>query len=211
MLRAARQEPRRRHRGGRSGRLRRAARRAAMPPASTSIDTRSRLAAKAFAHTAAYDTLVADYLTQQQQLPVERFPPRLPLVLDAHRRAALRREPAPARRVLPQLPGARRHSIASARFAAGQGTVVQQHRRCRHRARMRAPVRRAGLRDRQARQSLRRRDGRAACATPTNCAYRTDPDLRLRRHHRLQPRARCRHRARDPRAAVRRSASWRRR
>jgi phosphoribosylaminoimidazolecarboxamide formyltransferase/IMP cyclohydrolase len=48
----------------------------------TSIDTRSRLAAKAFAHTAAYDTTVANYLMQQEQLPVERFPPRLPLVFD---------------------------------------------------------------------------------------------------------------------------------
>jgi phosphoribosylaminoimidazolecarboxamide formyltransferase/IMP cyclohydrolase len=48
----------------------------------TSIDTRSRLAAKAFAHTAGYDTTVANYLMQQEQLPVERFPPRLPLVFD---------------------------------------------------------------------------------------------------------------------------------
>jgi phosphoribosylaminoimidazolecarboxamide formyltransferase / IMP cyclohydrolase len=48
----------------------------------TSIDTRSRLAAKAFAHTAAYDTTVANYLMQQEQLPIERFPPRLPLVFD---------------------------------------------------------------------------------------------------------------------------------
>jgi phosphoribosylaminoimidazolecarboxamide formyltransferase/IMP cyclohydrolase len=48
----------------------------------TSIDTRSRLAAKAFAHTAAYDATVANYLMRQEQLPVERFPPRLPLVFD---------------------------------------------------------------------------------------------------------------------------------
>ena len=47
----------------------------------TSIDTRSRLAAKAFAHTAAYDTMVASYLLGQQQLPIERFPERLPLML----------------------------------------------------------------------------------------------------------------------------------
>ncbi|MFO1410662.1 MAG: bifunctional phosphoribosylaminoimidazolecarboxamide formyltransferase/IMP cyclohydrolase [Steroidobacteraceae bacterium] len=69
----------------------------------TSIDTRSRLAAKAFAHTAAYDTMVANYLMQQEQLPVERFPPRLPLVFDRiselrygenpHQRAAFYRAP----------------------------------------------------------------------------------------------------------------------
>jgi phosphoribosylaminoimidazolecarboxamide formyltransferase/IMP cyclohydrolase len=47
----------------------------------TSIDTRSRLAAKAFAHTAAYDTMVASYLLGQQQLPIERFPERLPVML----------------------------------------------------------------------------------------------------------------------------------
>ncbi len=48
----------------------------------TSIDTRSRLAAKAFAHTAEYDTAVAGYLQRSQQLPMERFPDRLPLVLE---------------------------------------------------------------------------------------------------------------------------------
>ncbi len=47
----------------------------------TSIDTRSRLAAKAFAHTAAYDTMVASYLLGKQQLPIERFPERLPMML----------------------------------------------------------------------------------------------------------------------------------
>ena len=69
----------------------------------TSIDTRSRLAAKAFAHTAAYDTTVANYLMQQEQLPVERFPQRLPLVFELigelrygenpHQRAAFYRTP----------------------------------------------------------------------------------------------------------------------
>ncbi len=47
----------------------------------TSIDTRSRLAAKAFAHTARYDTLVADYLRRGRTLPMLRFPDQLPTVL----------------------------------------------------------------------------------------------------------------------------------
>ncbi len=48
----------------------------------TSIDTRSRLAAKAFAHTAEYDATVSGYLQRSQQLPIERFPDRLPFVLE---------------------------------------------------------------------------------------------------------------------------------
>jgi phosphoribosylaminoimidazolecarboxamide formyltransferase / IMP cyclohydrolase len=70
---------------------------------STSIDTRSRLAAKAFAHTAAYDAMIAAYLSSREQLPTERFPEWLPLVLqrqlelrygeNPHQRAALYRSP----------------------------------------------------------------------------------------------------------------------
>ncbi|MFM2289431.1 MAG: phosphoribosylaminoimidazolecarboxamide formyltransferase [Pseudomonadota bacterium] len=70
---------------------------------STSIDTRSRLAAKAFAHTAAYDTMVADYLQRAQQPSGERFPGRLPLVFERvqalrygenpHQQAAFYRSP----------------------------------------------------------------------------------------------------------------------
>jgi phosphoribosylaminoimidazolecarboxamide formyltransferase/IMP cyclohydrolase len=69
----------------------------------TSIDTRSRLAAKAFAHTAAYDTMVSDYLQRAQQPPGERFPARLPMVFDKvqglrygenpHQQAAFYRSP----------------------------------------------------------------------------------------------------------------------
>ncbi|HMD59253.1 MAG TPA: bifunctional phosphoribosylaminoimidazolecarboxamide formyltransferase/IMP cyclohydrolase, partial [Steroidobacteraceae bacterium] len=70
---------------------------------STSIDTRSRLAAKAFAHTAAYDAMIAAYLSSREQLPTERFPEWLPLVLqrqlelrygeNPHQRAAFYRSP----------------------------------------------------------------------------------------------------------------------
>jgi phosphoribosylaminoimidazolecarboxamide formyltransferase/IMP cyclohydrolase len=69
----------------------------------TSIDTRSRLAAKAFAHTAAYDTMVSGYLQRAQQPPIERFPERLPLVFEKlqglrygenpHQQAAFYRSP----------------------------------------------------------------------------------------------------------------------
>jgi phosphoribosylaminoimidazolecarboxamide formyltransferase / IMP cyclohydrolase len=51
----------------------------------TTLATRSRLAAKAFAHTAGYDTMVANYLHATHSVPAERFPGTLPLVFDAAR------------------------------------------------------------------------------------------------------------------------------
>jgi phosphoribosylaminoimidazolecarboxamide formyltransferase / IMP cyclohydrolase len=69
----------------------------------TTLETRSRLAAKAFAHTARYDTLVAKYLASAHGLETERFPQTLPLVFEKaqdlrygenpHQQAAFYREP----------------------------------------------------------------------------------------------------------------------
>ncbi len=85
----------------------------------TSIDTRSRLAAKAFAHTAEYDTTVSNFLQRSQQLPIERFPERLALLLEKveelrygenpHQRAAWYR-----------VSGARTGSIGAARMLQGK-------------------------------------------------------------------------------------------
>ena len=85
----------------------------------TSIDTRSRLAAKAFAHTAEYDAAISAYLQRAQQLPIERFPERLPLLLEKvqdlrygenpHQRAAWYRAGA-----------ARSGSIGAARMLQGK-------------------------------------------------------------------------------------------
>jgi len=71
----------------------------------TTLATRSRLAAKAFAHTARYDTMVASYLGATHNVPEERFPRTLPLVFDKaqdlrygenpHQQAAFYRDPAP--------------------------------------------------------------------------------------------------------------------
>jgi phosphoribosylaminoimidazolecarboxamide formyltransferase/IMP cyclohydrolase len=72
----------------------------------TTLALRSRLAAKAFAHTARYDTMVASYLAEQHPLATtERFPTTLPLVFDKvqdlrygenpHQHAAFYRTPAP--------------------------------------------------------------------------------------------------------------------
>ena len=66
--------------------------------------TRARLAAKAFAHTAGYDTVVAGYLRTQHALAAEPFPATLPLVFEKlqdlrygenpHQPAAFYRDPA---------------------------------------------------------------------------------------------------------------------
>jgi phosphoribosylaminoimidazolecarboxamide formyltransferase/IMP cyclohydrolase len=70
----------------------------------TSIDTRSSLAAKAFAHTAKYDTMVSAYLLGREAGSAESFPQTLPLVYEKlqdlrygenpHQQAAFYRETA---------------------------------------------------------------------------------------------------------------------
>ena len=85
----------------------------------TTAATRSRLAAKVFAHTARYDTMVASYLAARQETAAERFPAMLPLVFDKaqelrygenpHQQAALYREPM-----------VREPSVATARLLQGK-------------------------------------------------------------------------------------------
>ena len=85
----------------------------------TSLTTRSRLAAKAYAHTARYDTMVSSWLLARHAVPTERFPGALPLVFDKiqdlrygenpHQQAAFYRELA-----------ARGSGIATARFVQGR-------------------------------------------------------------------------------------------
>src|SRR5690606_3733251 len=68
----------------------------------TSLETRSRLAAKAFAHTARYDTMVSGYLLARHESRDESFPQTLPLVFEKiqdlrygenpHQRAAFYRD-----------------------------------------------------------------------------------------------------------------------
>jgi phosphoribosylaminoimidazolecarboxamide formyltransferase / IMP cyclohydrolase len=85
----------------------------------TSIDTRSSLAAKAFAHTAKYDTMVSNYLLARESETTESFPDTLPLVYEKiqdlrygenpHQRAAFYREP-----------GVKGSCVASARMLQGK-------------------------------------------------------------------------------------------
>jgi phosphoribosylaminoimidazolecarboxamide formyltransferase/IMP cyclohydrolase len=48
----------------------------------TSLATRSQLAARAYAHTAKYDSMVSSWLLARHASPSERFPQTLPLVFD---------------------------------------------------------------------------------------------------------------------------------
>ena len=85
----------------------------------TTLEMRSRLAAKAYAHTARYDTMVSSYLLARHTVPSELFPSTLPLVFDKvqdlrygenpHQQAAFYREP-----------GARGAAVATARIVQGK-------------------------------------------------------------------------------------------
>ena len=131
-----------------------------------SLETRRRLAAEAFATTAAYEAAIATWFARG-----ERFPEQLTLVVPQGRRPPVRREPAPGGRAL--LRGRRPQAPALARRAARrQGALVQQPRRPRGRAARRARVRRAGRRDRQAREPVRRRGRRRRSRRRTSARSR---------------------------------------
>ena len=119
------QEPRRRRGRRRSGRLRARARRTR-----TATTARPRwrcarkLAAKAYARTAAYDAAISNWFARRAR----RAGAGLSRVRrQARRSAALRREPAPVGGVLPHAGSARRRRHRAA--GAGQAALLQQHQR----------------------------------------------------------------------------------
>ena len=143
--------------------------------------------------SANYDGAISDYLSSLSQdatAPREPCSRRRPTAASSSCRtcatARTRTSSAAFYRDLHPAPG----SLVTARAAAGQGALVQQHRRRRRGLGMRQELRRAGLRDRQARQPVRRGDRRERRPRPMRKAFKTDPDLGLRRHHRVQRRAR---------------------
>ena len=125
---------------------------------SLSLEFRKKLAAKAFARTAAYDAAISGWFAETLEVehPVWRaFGGRL------RKRHALWREPAPGGRLLcdRRQAAGRRDGAA----AAGQAALLQQHQRHRRRLRAGRRVRSRGERRRrhhQARQSVRRGDRR---------------------------------------------------
>ena len=166
--------------------------------------TRLYFAQKAFRHTARYEAAIAGYFAQVEArdgaYAVAASEDVLPLsprpVLREGAGPALRREPAPARRVL-QRPRLDPLLGGGGAQGAGQGALVQQHPRPRRglAAGHRAP--RPGLRDRQAHQPLRHRRWARGSPEAYERAWACDPRVRLRRDRRLQPaRGRRRPRAR---------------
>ena len=188
------EEPRGRHRGHRPRRLRRGRGGDRARRASVSAATNARLAAKAFALTARYDGAIADYLGggawRRRSPPTARFTgvkvQDLRYGENPHQRAAFYRDGDRDRRALARDRAA----------AAGEGALVQQHRRRQRRARAGEGVRGTdGGRD-QAHQPLRRRDrGDARRGVSQGACLGSGVDLR--RHRRVQPRARRRDRRRD--------------
>ena len=90
----------------------------------TTLALRRRLAAKAYARTAAYDAAISNWFARELG---DIAPDYRALRRPADREAALRRKPAPGGGVLSHAGSAlrRRHRAA----AAGQGALLQQHQR----------------------------------------------------------------------------------
>ena len=100
----------------------RARRRCASASGAIGAETRFRLAQKAFSHTAAYDGAISNYLTALDAAggERERFPGAAQPPVRARAAAALRREPAPARRVLPRSAIPRRAASRATRQLQGK-------------------------------------------------------------------------------------------
>ena len=194
MVRAVGQEPRLCRHRHRSGGLCLGAQRAGDEFRRLSLEFRKKLAAKAFARTAAYDAAISGWFAEALEIehPTWRaFGGRLESVMrygeNPHQQAGFyvdRRQAA-----------GRRHRAP----ASGQAAFLQQHQRHRRRLRTGRRVRSGPLRRRrhhQARQPVRRRRGRYAEGGLRQGA-RLRSGLGLRRHRRDQPDARRRGRRRD--------------
>ena len=165
--------------------------------------TRRRLMRKAFAHTAAYDAAIAGYLAERADEP---SPPGAELArLPEGAGPALRREPAPARRVLPRArarrpsPPWRSRGCCRARSSRTTTSSTSTPRSAWCWSSPSGPAR-----DHQAQHPLRRGARRLARrGLPRARAVR--PGVRVRRHRRAQPRGgRGAARGRWPRPSSRR-------
>ena len=125
----------------------------------TTLALRRRLAAKAYARTAAYDAAISNWFARE----LERDGAGLsqPSAAGSSRRCATAKTRTSRRRSIARRDA--RFGVATRAAAAGQAALLQQHQRHRRRLRVRRRVRsgaRRGLRHHQARQSVRRGRGR---------------------------------------------------
>ena len=135
----------------------------------TTLELRRHLAAIAFARTAAYDSAIARWFQRGDDLP-EIFVPSF----DRELRALVRRESAPGCGLLR---GARRSHASSCvrRSAPGEGALVQQSQRSLGGAPAGVRARRAGVRDREAREPVRGRVSQATIEEAYAKALAADP------------------------------------
>ena len=161
--------------GGRSGGLPARAR-GASPRSDDDLDLRRRLAAKVFAHTAAYDAAIAAWFAGQRD---ERFPERICLPLERAQALRYGENPGQARGVLRRARGRRPRR---ARAEGRQGALVQQPARPRGRAAGDRAVRRSAvLRDHQAHHAVRARRRRPTRSRRTARRSRAIPCRRSAR------------------------------
>jgi phosphoribosylaminoimidazolecarboxamide formyltransferase/IMP cyclohydrolase len=178
------QEPRLRHRRRRSRRLYIGARRARGAQGATTLALRRKLAAKAYARTAAYDSAIATWFARQQR---ETFPEQLTIA--AERVQILRYGENPHQQAAFYADGSKRPGVATARQVQGKELSYKQHQRHRRGLRVRGRVQRARRRRDQARQPERRGDrGRPVQRLSQGLCLR--PGIDLRRHRRGQSHAR---------------------
>jgi phosphoribosylaminoimidazolecarboxamide formyltransferase/IMP cyclohydrolase len=86
---------------------------------STTFATRARLAAKAFAHTARYDTMVSSYLLARRAGLAERYPATLPLVFDKAQELRYGENPHQSAAFYREI-GTRGASVSTARVLQGK-------------------------------------------------------------------------------------------
>ena len=155
----------------------------------TTLEFRKKLAAKAYALTAAYDSTISQWFAFADQ--GERWPETWTLA--SKLKMPLRYGENPHQQAALYLPVGPPRAASPRRAGPGQGAQLQQfeRRQCRARAGLRVPRRRADDRHRQARKSLRRRHARAACSSVARGA-RLRQRLGIRRDRRREPAARRR-------------------
>ena len=193
-----RQEPRRRRGRGRSRRLRaRCSTSSTQHDGATTLALRKKLAAKAYARTAAYDAAISNWFAQRARRRRAGVPR---LRRQARGGAALRREPAPAGGVLPHGRSSAPASPPRGRCRASSSPTTTSTTPTRPSNASPSSIPSAPPRSRSSSTPIPAASPRARASLDAyRKALRLRSGLGLRRHRRAQPHARRRGRARDHR------------